>query len=902
MTLPATPLSKELTNSCPSDLEWKREGIFIAVLFLVILLGNLSLLFQKTYQDFLAFNGDYFVGVSYGYNELGESLRHGWFLLWGSSMGCGEPEQAFYVAAFSYPLSVLFSLFPYPWREILFYLAHFELIGIFSYLLFRRIGISGPSSLAAAGWNALSGYAIWVSLVPSAIASQPWFYLILYLLVRPRGLVRVKRFLILVLAMTMLALAGDPEGVVYAVYFLGLWLAGCWLFSGGKIPWKPAGLILLALAISLALSSAQVLPTLNFLSRTIRSGKPGYALYLSSFLGWKELALAILGIFSRKLINLYFSLFALGFALWGVRGGKSPGLRSSRIALLAVILVLLLPTFGLGEISYHLPLYSRFVRHYKLGFILQFLVLVLAGFGLDRFLDRVRSAEKFLLRPVLIFCLIGLAGFALSGWDLFLLIPPGAAILFLLIPWLRSRPAVGITLFLLADVLIYLWRPGYPWFEFKPLRYWSEYERVAKGSPGRSRLQVFYPALRIASRQLDFPLPRQVVAENGGEGIDFWMSFPLKDYARFLALLNPELNRPAQNITQIFNYNLPFKAEDYLRPENRRLINLIGLRWLFLDHFCLSETDQRELLFDPGYFLNWSRPKAFGGYRVSELDLNNKKNVLLGANDSADFHYSARFGPGDILSFQIRSGQDPAWFLATAEVKGESRLLFARMEQGVSNSEIFSARIPDRADQLGFRLLKSAGDQAGWIDPTIRNRSKTIKYVSGDMPKLFENVQALPRGWIVHQAKSFRDQEQLIKVLSDPERFDPKETVLLTNAPRDSPELPLLAAPAGPEPVQIRHYRRELIQLGTELESEGFLVWADQYYPGWRASVNGEERMILKADLCFRAVRLGPGRNELVFWFQPMDFRIGIYASLVSILFWIAIAATIRFQRIFSSS
>ncbi len=89
MTLPATPLSKELTNSCPSDLEWKREGIFIAVLFLVILLGNLSLLFQKTYQDFLAFNGDYFVGVSYGYNELGESLRHGWFLLWGSSMGCG---------------------------------------------------------------------------------------------------------------------------------------------------------------------------------------------------------------------------------------------------------------------------------------------------------------------------------------------------------------------------------------------------------------------------------------------------------------------------------------------------------------------------------------------------------------------------------------------------------------------------------------------------------------------------------------------------------------------------------------------------------------------------------------------------------------------------------------------
>ena len=108
---------------------------YLAALALIILIANLPLFFGKTYQDLDAFSGDYFIGLTYSYNHLGDMLRHGWFFLWGSGMGCGEPEQAFYLGGFLYPFMIFFSLFHFPWNQVLFYVFHFELIGIFSFLL-----------------------------------------------------------------------------------------------------------------------------------------------------------------------------------------------------------------------------------------------------------------------------------------------------------------------------------------------------------------------------------------------------------------------------------------------------------------------------------------------------------------------------------------------------------------------------------------------------------------------------------------------------------------------------------------------------------------------------------------------------------------------------------------------
>ena len=43
----------------------------------------------------------------------------------------------------------------------------------------------------------------------------------------------------------------------------------------------------------------------------------------------------------------------------------------------------------------------------------------------------------------------------------------------------------------------------------------------------------------------------------------------------------------------------------------------------------------------------------------------------------------------------------------------------------------------------------------------------------------------------------------------------------------------------------------------------------DAHYPGWRASVNGTDTPIARADLMFRAVPIPAGESVVVFTYQP---------------------------------
>ena len=881
---------------------------YLCLLALIILLANLPLLFGKTYQDLQAFGGDFQLSVIYAFNLLGDSLRHGWFPLWGSSMGCGEPDLAVYFAAYAYPISMLFSLPAFPTGVIAFYLAHFEMIGIFSFLVFRRLGISRPAAFLAAGWNAMSGYSTWVSQVPSALAPLPWFYLLIYLMMAPEEIQKAKKFLLLVLAMTLMLLSGDPEQIAYSGLFGGLWLICFWLFNRSKFSTATFGLVLLGFALALILSLHQILPTVNFFSRTLRSGKLPYQLYLTSYFKPGFILQAVAGLFARSFINLYFSLIAAGFALWAIfsRGNRraaGPGL----LVLFTVVLLLIMPALGLGKVVYSIPLYSHFIRHYKLGFIIQFLVLSLAGLGADRFLSSLGRSEKVLNAPLIFLCALCLLGFLATGYNFLLLLPLVLVLLLAASQSLRSRPIIVLSLLLVFDVYSYLWRPPYKFFEFKMPRYWPEFEKIAKDSEGKNRVQVFYPALSSLSRSEETLIPRNVDGAPAGEGFDYSHSFPGRDYARLLSLLNPEIEKPAGNIRDIFNFSSSFKTQDFINPKNRRLINMLGLRWLFLENFSIKESDNRSVVFDPKYFMNPALKNGFQGFDLSALELRGEKTAWLSSQSPARFYYQSDFAPGDELSFKLKTTKDPAWFVLSSKNQGQSRLIFAREQKPEFVSNQFVAPIPESSKTLQFFVLKKDTGPAGWVDPRILNPKKTIKYVTGDQPRLFENKEALPRGWIVHEALIFNNREELVEKLVDNQAFKPQNSVLVFNPRLDrsySEHVLPEAYSCNPseEKVALKEYSREFIRLSANTCAPGFLVWADQYYPGWKAFINGREQKILHADLCLRALRLTSGDHEIIFRFGPDDFRIGLYSSLAGwlVLLFAGLAAVL--QRMRSSS
>ena len=73
--------------------------------------------------------------------------------------------------------------------------------------------------------------------------------------------------------------------------------------------------------------------------------------------------------------------------------------------------------------------------------------------------------------------------------------------------------------------------------------------------------------------------------------------------------------------------------------------------------------------------------------------------------------------------------------------------------------------------------------------------------------------------------------------------------------------------------ARIVGYQRNSVALEVESSENGVLVLHDINYPGWEAWVDGERRPILRANLLFRGVEIGPGKHRVEFHFRPMSFE-----------------------------
>jgi hypothetical protein len=169
---------------------------------------------------------------------------------------------------------------------------------------------------------------------------------------------------------------------------------------------------------------------------------------------------------------------------------------------------------------------------------------------------------------------------------------------------------------------------------------------------------------------------------------------------------------------------------------------------------------------------------------------------------------------------------------------------------------------------------------------------------SGDV-KVYQNLGALPRAFVVHQARVTGSDAQAVDWLSDP-RFDPGQEVLL--APDSASTFSgQYSAPAteGPSETDIIRYDPERIDLQASLETPGYLILTDAFYPGWQAEVDGRPVPILRADVYFRAIALDSGEHTVTFQYSPPSalwgFRVGSAAWLVWVL--AVAAATLRAGR-----
>jgi len=150
----------------------------------------------------------------------------------------------------------------------------------------------------------------------------------------------------------------------------------------------------------------------------------------------------------------------------------------------------------------------------------------------------------------------------------------------------------------------------------------------------------------------------------------------------------------------------------------------------------------------------------------------------------------------------------------------------------------------------------------------------------GEQPPVFvlQNSGYLPRAFIVHESKVISDGAAVLEELTS-EDFAPRQYVVLEEDP--TPPLPPAEAASDDfSNARIAEYLPNTVTIEARLDSDGFLVLADSYFPGWRAYVDGVESKIYVADYILRAVRLTQGQHLVKFVFDPLSFRVGAYMSV----------------------
>ncbi len=206
-----------------------------------------------------------------------------------------------------------------------------------------------------------------------------------------------------------------------------------------------------------------------------------------------------------------------------------------------------------------------------------------------------------------------------------------------------------------------------------------------------------------------------------------------------------------------------------------------------------------------------------------------------------------------------------------------------------SVSVLTSQRYNEFVDALrqNTRLLNLAGVQyiltareepEEWWHNTLR------KVYSEEGLNIYENLDVMPRAFLVHKAEVPGSDEAILARLIDYD-FDLSSSILL----EDESALARLESMArgspsteGRDEVKIVEYEANRVVIETISSQAGFLFLSDTYYPGWKVRVDGQEETIYRADYLFRAVLVPPGQHVVEFTFDPVAFKVGLAVALTT--------------------
>jgi hypothetical protein len=191
--------------------------------------------------------------------------------------------------------------------------------------------------------------------------------------------------------------------------------------------------------------------------------------------------------------------------------------------------------------------------------------------------------------------------------------------------------------------------------------------------------------------------------------------------------------------------------------------------------------------------------------------------------------------------------------------------------------------------------------------------------------KVYENTRATPRVWFTDKARVIPNRQELIQTMTrkdweinevllevEPADVGPKDYTRYGLVPqefvRNEHETfdwkeqrslfarlwqPLISvsgldeiwepSPGASADIQWLEYEPGRRVVDVVVEGRGWLVWSDIFYPGWRASVDGEPWDIYRADYTLMAMPLKPGHHKVELYYRSGSMVAGKWITMFTL-------------------
>lgn len=266
----------------------------------------------------------------------------------------------------------------------------------------------------------------------------------------------------------------------------------------------------------------------------------------------------------------------------------------------------------------------------------------------------------------------------------------------------------------------------------------------------------------------------------------------------------------------------------------------------------------------------------FWGYGTAGIEANFPTQMRLSNPDGYDPLYPKYYGE---LILGAKDGTMNQLF--TNENRSD-----AKIPQGFGADTFIDARREKLLDLLSVSYLLDREENG--LQNVLFQTKNYAPISSSEQWRLYQRSNALPHLSLIHTYQEVSPNELITMLYSS--NFSIQKQLLLEQKPDFSPD------PLASGSIQLLSYTPNTISAVVTTDRPQFLLLSDTYFPGWKASINGQETPIYRANHAFRAIGIPQGTSNIIFQYVPNSFRIGLFGSILSGIALICVATFIRYE------